>query len=201
MRNAVLFFFICIANIKMEDYVGVGMSGVPINDDVHWTAISFEEYVDDMGMDVLDLSRQVRVDVPRMHVTLCDAEGRSIRVHSGEVLEGLLRSLFDETKVNSILSFLTQTSLAAPVRALSRVLPEEMVVSEHNSQRELKIDLCVDDTHAENEASIRVQKTLSLRNVESMQSLCDVHLTIEASTREEGSRRTLCTIDVHALPA
>jgi len=160
------------------DYIGVGMT-LPENNEVSWTAISFDEYVCDMGLRGQNLSRQLAVDVPRMMVNLMH-NGTTIRIHSGEVLEGLLRSVLQPSHADSILSFMTQTSLAAPMRALSNVLPDHVVVSEHDENRDMVI--CVHLSEQEGDARVLVEKTLALRDIESLAIMRPIQLLVEADT-------------------
>ena len=164
------------------DYIGVGMH-VPENEEISWTAIPFEEYVGDMELRGEDLTRQVAVDVPRMRVTLQICEGDPIiRVSSGEVVEALLRRVIPHRTAESVLAFLTQTSLAAPMRALARIMPDNVVVSEHDAQRDMTVAIMVRDS---SRVSIRIRKTLALRSTESLEMIRTIRLVVEASTTEE----------------
>ena len=167
----------------MDDYVSVGMN-IPFNDEISWTAIPFQEYVSDMNLTGEDLSRQVSLDIPRMHVTIQVREGDPIiRVRSGAVLEGLLHRMLSREKADAILACLTQTTLAAPVRALTAILPFHIVVSEHDEQRNMIVNLMIDESSGD--ASIKIQKVLALRNTESMEIMRTIQLHVEASTNEE----------------
>lgn len=163
------------------EYVEVGMH-VPDFEGISWTPLPFGEYVADMNLYGRDLSRQVAVDVPRMRVTLQVRQGEPvIRVRTGEVIEGLLRRTLPPEKADATLAFLTQVSLAAPMRALANVLPPEIVVSEHDEPSDMHVALTVMD----HDASIHVRKRLALRCTETLRARRDVTLLIEASTREE----------------
>jgi hypothetical protein len=82
----------------------------------------------------------------------------------------------------SVLAFLTQTSLAAPMRALARIMPDDVVVSEHDAQRDMTVAIMVRDS---SRVSIRIRKTLALRSTESLEMIRTIRLVVEASTAEE----------------
>ena len=167
----------------MEDgYIGVGMN-IPINDEISWTAVPFTDYISDMNLSGEELSRQVAIDVPRMRVTIQIGEGEPvIRVRSGEVLDGLLHRMLQEERANAILACLTQTTMAAPVRALTAILPFPIVVSEHDQQRDMMVSLTMNEN---GHAGIKIEKVLALRNTDTMEIIRTIQLHVEASTNEE----------------
>ena len=168
-----------------DDWVGVGMT-LPVDETgISWTAIPLTEYAADMSLRGDDLSRQLRVDVPRMRVLMRYHGNREIRVRSGEVVEWVVRRMLrHEWQHDAMLGLMTQTSLAAPMRALANVIPEGLVVSEHDSERDMTVRIDLGSDEEGGPLSVRVEKTLALRSIETLEMVRDLHLVVEASSAE-----------------
>lgn len=92
-------------------------------------AVNKRLYFDDLQMSKTDLKHQVDVDVPRCQVVVI-SDNVHFAVRTGQVLRALMTGVVSAPTSTEILSMCTQTSLALPLRALSRALKCDSIVAE-----------------------------------------------------------------------
>ncbi len=108
----------------MADFEWVGMDRLPPK--YSWTPVDRRAYIADMGMKGDQLLRQVGVDVPRARVFL----QTDIRVKHPKLFMKLIQHSVHPCFVDEVFAMVTQTTLAQPLRALSKSLPESLYIAE-----------------------------------------------------------------------
>jgi len=135
------------------EYDWIGMNHVPPASSS--TPISKDAFIKDLNLVGQRLTQQVKVDTPRHTVYL-----QGIRVRNGNTLEHLVRNVLCEKEADAALAMCTQTTLAAPLRALTTSLfPHDLYIGEQEPRGTFVAQInIVDYTHV----TVLVKKSLDV---------------------------------------